>query len=106
MSPNCLTTTFDRLHRVGGRFVAAASRRSPLMHVWHEADDGVVTAYEPDRKLKHWALSLFGYRGRITDRAQQHARPMSIPQIVASAWVLALTATVWGVIRAIRGEDD
>ena len=61
MKQNCVTTTFDRLHRVGGRFVAAASRRSPLMHVWHEAADGTVTRYEPDRRLRHWSGALFGY---------------------------------------------
>ena len=102
MKQNCVTTTFDRLHRVGGRFVAAACRRSPLMHVWHEAADGTVTRYEPDRRLRHWSGALFGYPGHVTHTRQVAARPMTLWQIVASAWVLAWMATGWALWRAVR----
>lgn len=65
MRANCVTITMDLLAGQGGRFVAAGSRRSPLMHVWHEAADGTVTRYEPDAPLRHWTHALGGYPGHI-----------------------------------------
>ena len=58
MRANCVTITMDLLADQGGRFVAAGSRRGPLMHVWHEAADGTVTRYEPDAPLRHWTHAL------------------------------------------------
>lgn len=90
MRANCVTTTMDLLADQGGRFVAAGSRRSPLMHVWHEAADGTVTRYEPDAPLLHWT------------HAQVQVRPITAWQLVASAWVLALTVSAWAVLRWVR----
>lgn len=39
MKQNCVTTTMGLLTSQGGWFVAPGPRRSPLMHVWHEAAD-------------------------------------------------------------------
>ena len=101
MNPNCVTTTLNRLAEEGGRFVAAGSRRGPLMHVWHEACDGTVTRYEPDRALRHWACAACGYKGHTVDHPQAQARTMRPGQIVASAWVLAMTVTAWAVWRKV-----
>ena len=102
MKQNCITTTLDLLARQGGRFVAAGSRRSPLMHVWHEAAAGTVTRYEPDAPLRHWTHALGGYPGHTVARAQVQARPIAPWQLVASTWVLALTTSVWAVKRWVR----
>jgi len=102
MKQNCVTTTLDLLTSQGGRFVAVGSRRSPLMHVWHEAADGMVTRYEPDAPLRHWTHALGGYPGHTVANAQMQARPITAWQLVASAWVLALTASAWAVKRWVR----
>ena len=102
MKPNCVTTTMDLLTREGGRFVAAGSRRGPLMHVWHEAADGTVTRYEPDAPLRHWTHALGGYHGHLVAHAQVQVRPITAWQLVASAWVLALTVSAWAVLRWVR----
>ena len=69
MKPNCVTTTIDLLTSEGGRFVAAGSRRGPLMHVWHESADGTVTRYEPDAPLRHWMHAFVGYPGHTVARS-------------------------------------
>lgn len=102
MRANCVTITMDLLAGQGGRFVAAGSRRGPLMHVWHEAADGTVTRYEPDAPLRHWTHALGGYPGHLVAHAQVQVRPITAWQLVASAWVLALTVSAWAVLRWVR----
>ena len=102
MKQNCVTTTLDLLTSQGGRFVAAGSRRGPLMHVWHESADGTVTRYEPDAPLRHWMHAFVGYPGHTVSRPQVQARPIAAWQLVASTWVLALTASAWAVKRWVR----
>ena len=102
MKPNCVTTTIDLLTREGGRFVAAGSRRGPLMHVWHESADGTVTRYEPDAPLRHWMHAFVGYPGHTVARPQVQARPMTPWQLVASVWALAFVVSVWAVLRWVR----
>jgi hypothetical protein len=84
--------------------VAAGSVRGPLMHVWHESAAGEVCRYEPDRRLRHWSGALFGYPGHVTHTRQVAARPMTLWQLVASAWVLAWMATGWALWRAVRSK--
>lgn len=74
------------------------------MHVWHESKDGDVCRYEPDRRLRHWAGALFGYPGHVTHTRQAAARAMTLWQLVASAWALALTTTAWALWRAVRSK--
>ena len=102
MNRNCVTTTIELLSQEGGRFVAAGSRRGPLMHVWHEAADGTVTRYEPLEPLGHWSRAMVGYPGHLVAHAQVQARPITAWQLVASAWVLALTVSAWAVLRWVR----
>ena len=102
MNRNCVTTTIELLNQEGGRFIAAGSRRGPLMHVWHEATDGTVTRYEPLAPLGHWSRAMVGYPGRTVDYPQAAARPMRAWQIVASCWVLAITASAWAILRALQ----
>ena len=83
MKQNCVTTTMDMLADQGGRFVVVGCRRSPLMHVWHEAADGTVTRYEPDAPLRHWTHALGGYPGHTVAHAQVQARPIAAWQLVA-----------------------
>ena len=92
----------DLLTREGGRFVAAGSRRGPLMHVWHESADGTVTRYEPDAPLRHWIHAFVGYPGHTVGRPQVQARPMTSGQLVASVWALAFAVSVWAVLRWVR----
>lgn len=102
MKPNCVTTTMDLLTREGGRFVAAGSRRGPLMHVWHEAADGAVTRYEPDAPLRHWMHAIVGYPGHMVAHPQAQARPMTPWKLVASVWALAFTVSAWAALRWVR----
>ena len=99
---NCITSALDKLHAEGGRFVAAGSRRGPLMHVWHESREGRITRYEPTKLLPHWSRGLLSYAGRTVDTPQRQARIMTCWQIVFSTWVLAITATAWMLHRGFR----
>ena len=54
------------------------------------------------RPLRHWTHALGGYPGHLVAHAQVQVRPITAWQLVASAWVLALTVSAWAVLRWVR----
>lgn len=102
MKYNCVTYTLDKMVDEGGRFIAHGSIRSPLMHVWHESPSGDINSYEANQRLSHWLISLVGYDGHVKHKPQRRQRQLTVFQIVLSCWVLAITASLWGISRMFR----